>query len=206
MLGRSLVKSSRLPSLSLSVLVVFHSPASFALSDSIQSLSAGALTFTLASIGLIFIALSAAALMLHFKLKRKTNQVSTLMNNLSEQTEKSDRFISGIIHLDSFGNIIYANQMSAYYLARKVSDMLHVPFANCIHQVPLAEIERALSNDTETHIQCMLGARERNVRVRISPIKKPIDNVFFFVTFEDIDLYQQRIDHLDSVPPTQVCV
>ena len=179
----------------VATLLFFLFPNSvWAFSEPLQSLDINVLNAIVISVGIVLLVL--VILLFVFKRKVGQNQQALLdsdQRHLREQ-EKSDRFISGILHLDDAGNILYANQMAAYFLVKKLNQLVGTSFVQACPNEIREQVKDALSQTQETHIQCALAYRQRQVRMRIARQKKPINETVTLVALEDIDIYQQQID------------
>jgi epidermal growth factor receptor substrate 15 len=199
MANRQLIISSLLTKLfAIQMLALLSSPV-WAFSKPLQSLS----TPILNMIVIVILALLLGLVISLFVFKQKIRTKEEALLDLAAQNqlakEKTDRFIGAVVHLDELGNVIYANQMAAYFLVKKIDDMLGKSFVQLCPKSIHQQVNRALEQTTEQKIQCLLGKRQRDVKIRIAPQKQLIGELATFVTIEDVQSYQQQIDEQQAI-------
>ncbi len=169
--------------------------SAWAIAEPLQSLTATMLNIVVIAALLLIVGLLVVAIMFKLKLNANNRKVARLQQQTDDVQLHTDRFITGILHLDAHHNIRYANRMTAYFLGQKIEDMLGRPALQIFPALIENELQQALKANQEKQIQCVLGNRERHVRIRVAPQEKPIGDTFTLVTIEDIDSYQQQIDY-----------
>ena len=168
--------------------------SAWAFAAPLQSLSLPLFNTLIGVVGVLILALLILLLLARKKTRVREQSLADLANQSEKAQETVDRYISGVVHLDADGNILYANQMAMYFLVKKNKELVGSSFVNvCPSDVKNSVIE-ALKGTKETQIQCLLAYRKRHVRLRIAPLKNPIDQTFTLIAMEDIDSYQQQID------------
>ncbi|MDM7859237.1 PAS domain-containing protein [Alteromonas sp. ASW11-36] len=173
--------------------------SAWAIAEPLQNLTVGMLNIIVFGALLFILALVITLVVFKFKLNANNRKVAALQSQTNDIKLHTDRFITGILYLDAHHNIRYANRMTAYFLGQKIEDMQGRPALQVFPDSIEEQLHAALQANQETQIQCMLGARERHVRIRVAPQEKPIGDTFTLVTIEDIDSYQQQIDYQKAV-------
>jgi epidermal growth factor receptor substrate 15 len=194
MANRQLITSSLLTKLFAIQILAFSSSPVWAFSEPLQSLSTP--IFNLIVIAILALLLGLVISLFVFKQKVRTKEETLLdlvaKNQLAK--EKTDHFIGAVVHIDESGNVIYANQMAAYFLVKKIDEMIGKPFVQLCPTLIHEEVNTALEQTEEQKIQCLLGKRQRDVQIRIAPQRQPVGDIATFVTIEDVQSYQQQID------------
>jgi epidermal growth factor receptor substrate 15 len=202
MSNRQLITSSLLTKLFAIQMLALSSSPVWAFSEPLQSLqSLSTPIFNVIVITILALLLGLVISLFVFKQKVRTKKEALLdlaaQNQLAK--EKTDRFIGAVLHIDESGNVIYANQMAAYFLVKKIDEMLGKPFVQLCPKSIHGEVNTALEQTREQKIQCLLGKRQRDVKIRIAPQKQPVGDIATFVTIEDVESYQQQIDEQQAI-------
>ncbi|WP_100643445.1 PAS domain S-box protein [Alteromonas facilis] len=174
--------------------LILNASSAWAISEPLQSANPLVLDAILIVLLVAIIGLAITIFMQKGKLQTKDQALAASDDNIAHVQEQLDRFNSGIIQLDAEGNILYANRMAAYFLTKKIEHMIGTPFVQVCPKELNDEVSAALSQHQESHIQCLLGSRDSQVRMRIAPQKKPIGDIVTLIAIEDINSYQENID------------
>ncbi|WP_100657619.1 PAS domain-containing protein [Alteromonas flava] len=197
--NRALALISKTAALSTTFILVFIASPAWAFAEPLQTLGATAFNVVIGVLLAAILGLIIALVVFKNKIKGKDAELLAFDGRIQHVQEQLDRFTTGILQLDADGNVIYANRMAAYYLTQKVDHMLTKALSSICPKDLKETVEQALQQTQETHIQCLLGSRDKLVRMRIAPQKKPIGDIVTLVAIEDIHSYQEQIDERQGI-------
>lgn len=161
--------------------------------QSVQNINIGLIA--IASI-LVFIILS----LMFAKLRlSKQNKI------LASQTEELDlrnsllaNFSVGILHLNSSGEVVYANKVASYYLGIKDSQLLYSPLLNAFSSDQVDKITPCISAKVDSNVQLYIDARKRHILFNFTPQTKVKNNIACIVAMQDVNSFQARIDQAQN--------
>lgn len=177
----------------LMLLCVFSTTAN-AFSESLQNLEPQVVNGIAGSVLALIFVLVVLIFIFKSRISKKDNLLTESEQQQNLLTEQLDRFITGVIQLDSSGNILYANRLALYYFEKKVEQLVGSEFVNVCPESIREGVSLGLAQTKEHHFQVQLGHYQRHARVRISPQKNPVGEIATFVSIEDVDSYQLKID------------
>ena len=175
------------------VLLSFPSSA-LAIAEHIQAMGALVLNIGIAVVVVLLIGLVIAIAMAKRTIRQREEAMQSLQAKYALQQEEVDRFNCGVLYLDAHGNILYANRLSAYYLVKTIDQMTSASVTSVFPKEQQAVIDALLSQTSNGEFQCLLGKRPRPVRIKYSPLQKPVGDVHAYIALEDVEHYQHEID------------
>lgn len=195
-------------------LCFFTSSSAWAFADPLQNVNPILLVGLLIGAIVVILWLSVTLLVSKRKIAKNQALLSQQQQETQRVQEQIDRFIGGVVQLNSNGQIVYVNRMAAYFLRRKADDMMAQSFVDIVPDEIQSSAQQALEHNNERTLECAMGPHARHCRIRISPQQNPIGDITTFIEIDEVDHYQQQIDkqrslmeHRDqSIDHAQVCL
>lgn len=176
----------------ISLLMV--SPASFALGEKVVKQSVEMINLGLYGLAALLVLLLSILLIVKIKLRRTQQLFNTQYAELDNKRTLLDEFNVGILHLNSGGDIIYANAVAGYFLGNNPQQLVAVPLLSTLDENYHDDLNHCIASDVFCSIQMFIAARNRHIKLSFKPQRNVYDNIANVVSIEDVSDFQSRLD------------
>ncbi|MFT4937808.1 MAG: epidermal growth factor receptor substrate 15 [Paraglaciecola sp.] len=170
------------------------SPASFALGDKLLKQSVDVINVGLYAVAGLLILLLTILLIVKIKLRRTRQLFAVQHAELDNKRILFDEFNVGILHLDSSGEIIYANTVAGYFLGENPKQLVEVPLLATLDENYHDDLNHCMASEVFCSVQIFIAARNRHIKLSFKPQRNVRDNVANVVSIEDVSDFQSRLD------------
>lgn len=133
------------------------------------------------------------------RLSTKTKTLVSQNQELALRNSLLDNFNVGMLHLNSSGEVVYANKVANYYLGIKDSQLLYSPLLNAFSNDQVDKIIPCIDSKVDCNIQLYIEARNRHILFNFTPQTKVKGNIACIVSMQDVNSFQARIEQAQGI-------
>ena len=174
--------------------LVLISTKSLAVADNLLQQSSNVSNIVLLSIPVVFLVLLILLLINKLRFSKAQRVFEIQHQELANKKEVLDGFNVGMLHLNANAEVIYANQIGAYYLGSNQEQVLNTPLVRFFNDEQQEGIHRSLEAKVSCNIQLYLEGIKKHLKISFYPQSNVRDNVAYILSFENISDYQVRLD------------
>ncbi|MFC3094476.1 PAS domain-containing protein [Alteromonas sediminis] len=195
-------RCSRWPifSYSLALLAVMLKPTcAYAITASVRGLGDSSIILLLSLIGITVMGLI-AAVFTFFKRTQKGQAALQASEEEKQQIQAQiDLSIDGILQLDDDNVIRYANQSAAYFLEKKLEELVGKPVLSVCENELASQLQDAQqSSSGKITLYCQLGYHKRHARLRWVRYKKPLGDITSSLHIDDVNQLQSDLSAVEA--------
>lgn len=161
--------------------------------QSAETLNIGLIAFTCAFM-LVLVTLIASKV----KQSKQNKTLAAQTEELELRNALLNNFSVGIVHLNSSGEVVYANKVACYYFGVNEKQILFTPLVNVIEEQDTDAIKRCALSKVDSSVQLYIAARKRHILFNFTPQTKIKDNIACIVSLQDVNQFQFRVDEMNE--------
>lgn len=168
------------------------------IADALQTLSPMLLTTLVVAVIVLFIALVGFIFVLKSRITAAENATAKANEKVSSAIKQIDNSINGVLQLNATDNILYANQVAAYYLGKKKDQLVGKALGQVCPKKIREAVNDLLAQGKDASLECQLGFHNRYTRLRIARHKKPLGEITATVIIDDISHFHDQIEYQET--------
>jgi epidermal growth factor receptor substrate 15 len=188
------------------ILIVF-SPASFAFSqkvlEQILEQSPGNIKIGLMVFTGLFVFLLLLIMIIKIQLGSLRKILKKYTNELSDKQSLLNEFKGGMVHVNLAGEIIFANQVAAFFLGSKEDKLINLPLLYAFDDEVQELIIAALASNQYVPLQIYVTASKRHLKLGFTKLSDINHGIASVISIADVSNYQHQIEqqssHLNSL-------